>query len=105
MVLQGLRYCNRSESLFKNHGGVQPLNIKNIFIKEFHKGVTRANMGALTGFLETQQMALSNAGGHKLVHMFRMSFVVNYDSSLYNNNGKKKDNKWWRLVLYVARGS
>ena len=37
-----------------------------------HKGLVRGNRGVLTNFLEPQQLALSQAGGAKLVHGVRM---------------------------------
>ena len=58
--------------LYKPDGSLRPVGIKPSFIRDLHKGVVKANKGVLTDFLEPQQMALSQAGGAKLVHSVRM---------------------------------
>ena len=51
---------------------VRPLGIKNQMIRVFHQEVVRQNKQQLTEYLEPQQLALSEAGGGKLVHSVRM---------------------------------
>ena len=58
--------------LYKPDGSLRPVGIKPSFIRDLHKGVVKANRGVLADFLEPQQMALSPAGGAKLVHSVRM---------------------------------
>ena len=58
--------------LFKPDGTLRPVGIKPSFIRILHKGVVRANRAVLTDFLEPQQLALSQAGGTKLVQIVRM---------------------------------
>ena len=58
--------------LFKPDGGLRPVGVKPSVIRTLHKRVVRGNRSVLTDFLEPQQMALSVAGGAKLVHSLRM---------------------------------
>ena len=58
--------------LYKPDGTLRPVGIKPSFIRELHKNVIRGNRGILADYLEPQQMALSQAGGAKLVHSVRM---------------------------------
>ena len=58
--------------LYKPDGSLRPVGIKPSFIRDLHKAVIRANKGVLCNFLEPQQVALSQAGGAKLVHSVRM---------------------------------
>ena len=58
--------------LYKPDGTLRPVGIKPSLIRDLHKAVIRGNRGVLTDFLEPQQMALSQAGGAKLVHSVRM---------------------------------
>ena len=51
--------------------GVRPVGIRNPLIRTLHSRVIRENRAALTAVLEPQQLALSLAGGHKLVHQVR----------------------------------
>ena len=62
--------------LFKNQnqdpGQLRPVGVKSSLIRDFHKQVAAKNRGPLNDFLEPQQLALSKAGGCKLVHQVRM---------------------------------
>ena len=58
--------------LYKPDGNLRPVGIKPSLIRELHKAVVRGNRGVLTDYLEPQQLALSQAGGAKLVHSVRM---------------------------------
>ena len=58
--------------LFKPDGSIRPVGVKPSFIRTLHKRVVRGNRGVLIDFFEPQQMAVSQAGGAKLVHSVRM---------------------------------
>ena len=58
--------------LFKPDGNIRPVGVKPSFIRTLHKRVVRGNRGVLIDYLEPQQMAVSQAGGAKLVHSVRM---------------------------------
>ena len=60
--------------LFKNllRDALRPVGVKSSLIRSLHKQVVVQNRGALTEFLEPEQLALSKAGGSKLVHQVRM---------------------------------
>ena len=58
--------------LYKPDGSLRPVGIKPSLIRDLHKGVVRSNRGVLMEALEPQQLALSQAGGAKLVHSVRM---------------------------------
>ena len=48
-------------------------------IRTIHTRVIRENKAAFNSHLEPQQLALSEAGGHKLVHQVRMAMEQNRD--------------------------
>ena len=60
--------------LYKNSqkDSIRPLGVKSSLIRNFHMQVVARNRGALNEFLQPQQLALSKAGGAKLVHQVRM---------------------------------
>jgi hypothetical protein len=66
-------------ALFKDSGKkkVRPIGIEPCLARCFHKVVVRSNRPVLTSFLEPQQLALSVAGGAKLVHSVRMLAEAN----------------------------
>ena len=84
----GLRYLNgnlppwfykvwgsvSTTPLFKNkeRDALRPLGVKSSLIRDLHKQNVAKNRGTLNDFLEPQQLALSKAGGAKLVHEVRM---------------------------------
>ena len=51
---------------------LRPVGVKNPLIRTINRQAARQNRPALQSHLEPQQLALSPAGGHKLVHMVRM---------------------------------
>ena len=67
--------------LFKNslRDALRPVGVKSSLIRSIHKKVVVKNRGALTEFLEPEQLALSKAGGAKLVHQVRMMSEENPD--------------------------
>ena len=50
---------------------VRPVGVRNPLICTLHSRVIRDNRATLTAVLEPQQLALSQAGDHKLVHQVR----------------------------------
>ena len=59
-------------ALDKGNGAVRPVGIEPCLARSLHKTVTRKNKSVLTSFFEPQQLALSVAGGAKLVNSVRM---------------------------------
>jgi hypothetical protein len=61
-------------ALFKtsDQDKVRPVGIEPCLARTFHKVVNRDNRPVLVDFLEPQQLAMSVAGGGKLVHSVRM---------------------------------
>ena len=59
-------------ALDKGNGAVRPVGIEPCLARSLHKVVNRKNKNVLTSFFEPQQLALSVAGGAKLVHSVRM---------------------------------
>ena len=60
------------KTLEQDTSKVRPLGIKCSLPKVLHKRVVQANRGALCDFLEPEQLALSPAGGARLVYTVRM---------------------------------
>ena len=60
--------------LFKNslRDSLRPVGVKSSLVRTIHKKVVLKNRGPLTEVLEPEQLALSKAGGAKLVHQVRM---------------------------------
>ena len=58
--------------LLKPDGNLRPVGVKPSFIRTLHKRVIRGNRGVFIEHLEPQQLAVSEAGGAKLVHGVRM---------------------------------
>ena len=56
----------------KERNTVRPLGIKNQLIRVFEQEVMRQNKQEIIQFLEPQQLAMSEAGGGKLVNAVRM---------------------------------
>ena len=50
---------------------VRPVGVRNPLIRTLHSRVIRDNRATFAAVLEPQQLALSLAGGHKLVHQVR----------------------------------
>ena len=58
---------------------LRPVGVKNPLVRTFNRQAARQNRPVLQRHLEPQQLALSPAGGHKLVHMVRMCLEKNPD--------------------------
>ena len=60
--------------LFKNEKleAVRPIGIRNPLVRHFHKEVVSQNKSAFVDYLEPEQLAMSVAGGGKLVFSIRM---------------------------------
>ena len=56
---------------------IRGIGVKNPLIREFHRNAIRQNRTVLAEYLEPQQLAMSQAGGHKLVHKVRMTLEEN----------------------------
>ena len=56
---------------------VRPVGIEPCLARTFHKQVNKENRPVLVNFLEPQQLAMSVAGGAKLVHSVRMLSEAN----------------------------
>lgn len=54
----------------------RPVGMEPSLARFFHKIVNKENKPVLTNFLEPQQLALSVAGGAKLVHGVRMLAIM-----------------------------
>ena len=88
--------------LYKPDGSLRPVGIKPSFIRDLHKGVVRANRGVLTDFLEPQQMALSQAGGAKLVHSVRVLLEHRRDFTAVKLDIRNAHNKVSRSSIIQA---
>ena len=66
--------CVMTVPLFKNENleAVRPIGIRNPLVRELHKAVVTQNKSALVDFLEPEQLAMTVAGGGKLVFSIRM---------------------------------
>ena len=66
-------------ALFKNSDkdAIRPVGIEPSLARSIHKVANKENKPVLTNFLEPQQLALSVAGGAKLVHGVRMMAEAN----------------------------
>ena len=58
---------------------LRPVGVAPSFIRTLERRAVRDNRPAFQSFLEPQQLALSQAGGHRLVHMVRMVMEENPD--------------------------
>ena len=61
--------CHDSPLVLKREEGVvRPIGIRNPLVRLFHKEVVAQNKAALMDCLEPEQLAMSLAGGGKLVY-------------------------------------
>ena len=91
--------------LYKPDGNLRPVGIKPSFIRELHKAVVRGNRGVLTSYLEPQQMALTQAGGAKLVHSVRMLLEERKDFYAVKLDIKNAHNEVSRASIIEALDS
>ena len=73
--------------------GIRPVGVPNPLRRTLHRCVIQQNHGPLTTFLEPQQLALSRAGGHKLVHSVRMGLEAYRDWVVVKLDMKKAHNE------------
>ena len=58
---------------------LRPVGVMPSFVRTVQQFAARDNRQTLESYLEPQQLALSPAGAHKLVHMVRMALEANRD--------------------------
>ena len=90
--------------LFKNllRDALRPVGVKSSLIRSLHKQVVVQNRGALTEFLEPEQLALSKAGGAKLVHQVRMFSEQNPEMVVVKVDMKNAHNEVSRASVLEA---
>ena len=81
---------------------VRPVGVRNPIIRTLHSRVIRDNRTAFTAFLEPQQLALSEAGGHKLVHQVRMAMEENREWVVAKVDVRNAHNEIWRSAIITA---
>ena len=92
-------------ALDKGDGALRPVGIEPCLARSLHKVVTRKNRDVLTSYLEPQQVALSVAGGAKLVHSVRMLAEANPEFVVVKCNIKNAFNSISRgRILEVLEG-
>ena len=84
------------------HGLVLNLGIKHQLIRVFHQEVVRQNKEELKLYLEPQQLALSEAGGGKLVHSVRMLIEERRDFVVVKLDMKSAFNEVSRTSIIEA---
>ena len=80
---------------------VRPVGL-NPIIRTLHSRVLRDNKDAFTAFLEPQQLALSQAGEHKLVRQVRMAMEENRDWVVAKGDVRNAHNEVWRSSIITA---
>ena len=89
----------------KGDGALRPVGIEPCLARSLHKVVTRKNRDVLSSYLEPQQVALSLAGGAKLVHSVRMLAEANPEFVVVKCNIKNAFNSILRgRILEVLEG-
>ena len=78
---------------------VRPVGVRNPLIRTLHSRVIRDNRAALTAVLEPQQLALSQAGGHKLVHQVRRIMEEHRDWVVVKIDVRNAHNEVWRSAI------
>ena len=81
---------------------VRPVGIRNPLIRTLHTRVIRENRAAFNAHLEPQQLALSEAGGHKLVHQVRMVMEEHRDWVVAKVDVRNAHNEIWRSAIISA---
>ena len=66
-------------ALFKDalRDSLRPVGVEASLLRNIHGTVLSSNKQAITEYLEPQQLALSKAGGHRLVHSVRLAMEQN----------------------------
>ena len=78
---------------------VRPVGVRNPLIRTLHTRVIRENRAAFNAHLEPQQLALSEAGGHKLVHQVRMAMEEHRDWVVAKVDVRNAHNEIWRSAI------
>ena len=96
--------CVSTVALFKTVEmiTVRPVGIRNPLIRTLHSRVIRDNRPVFTAVLEPQQLALSLAGGHKLVHQVRMVMEDHRDWVIIKMDVRNAHNEIWRSAIIKA---
>ena len=81
---------------------VRPVRVGNPLIHTLHSRVISENRGAFTDFLEPQQLALSQAGGHKLVHQVRKMMEEHRDWVVAKLDVRNAHNEVWRSAILTG---
>ena len=79
--------------------GLRPIGVSNPLKTIYLRRVIQENHGILTAFLEPQQLALSRAGGQKLVHGVRMTAEANREWPLVKIDMKNAHNEISRACM------
>ena len=90
--------------LFKNslRDTLRPVGVKSSLVRTIHKRVVKKDRGPLTEFLEPEQLALSQAGGAKLVHQVRMLSEMNPDMVVVKVDMRNAHNEVSRAAVLEA---
>jgi hypothetical protein len=90
--------------LFKSRekDALRPLGVKFSLIRDLHKHVVAKNRGAFNEVLQPQQLALSKAGGAKLVHQVRMMFEDRRDFIVVKVDMRNAHNEVSRAAVLEA---
>ena len=90
--------------LFKSaeQSAVRPIGIRNPLVREFHKAVVSQNKEAFVKYLEPEQLAMSVAGGGKLVFSVRMLAEDNKDFVVVKIDMKNAFNEVSRAAIIEA---
>ena len=78
---------------------VRPVGIRNPLIRTLHSRVIRDNRATIAAILEPQQLALSLAGGHKLVHQVRRAMEEHRDWVVLKMDVRNAHNEIWRSSI------
>ena len=89
--------------LFKNslRDTLRPVGVKSSLVRTIHK-VVKKNRSPLTEFLEPEQLALSQAGGAKLVHQVRMMSEKNPNMVVVKVDMRNAHNEVSRAAVLEA---
>ena len=81
---------------------LRPVGVRNPLIRTLHSRVIRDNRAAFNRVLEPQQLALSLAGGHKLVHQVRRLMEEHKDWVVVKLDVRNAHNEVWRSAVITA---
>ena len=81
---------------------VRPVGVRNPLIRTLHSRIIRENRVAFNAVLEPQQLALSEAGGHKLVHQVRQAMEEHRDWVVAKIDVRNAHNEVWRSAIVSA---